>query len=42
MRLKFLGRAEPLDDRLGLRQIDFIQLYPNGKIFALERVQIVY
>ncbi len=42
MTLEFLGRAGPLDVRLWLRKIDFIQLYPNGKIFAVEGVQIVY
>ncbi len=42
MRIEFLGRAGSLDDRLWLRKIDFIQLYPNGKILAVERVQIVY
>ncbi len=51
MRLWFLGRAGPPDDRLWLRKIRswesrfYLALnmpYPNGKIIAVERVQTVY
>ncbi len=51
MRLGFLGRAGPPDDRLWLRKSDLgkNRLYsalnmpfPNGKIIAVERVRTVY
>ncbi len=51
MRLGFLGRIGPPDDRLWLRKSDLGKNrfysalnmpYPNGKIIAVERVQTVY
>ncbi len=46
MRLGFLGKAGPPDDRLWLRKIrsweKSMRTYPNGKNIAVERVQTVY
>ncbi len=51
MRLGFLGRARPPDDRLWLRKIQSWEIffylalnipYPTGKIIATERIQAVY